>query len=433
MRFYIPVWVKFSLSLAFATAWAVLSYIIGERWIYDLGSHIGMVWAYIVIFGIAIIPGFMNAFMIVSLLLDKRPKFSEKSATYPAVTVLVAAYNEEASIAGTLQSIEAQNYPGKLSVVVINDGSTDRTKEILDAATYPWLRVIHQENKGKSAALNAGLATVTTPITITVDGDSYLHKDALKNLVGRYLSDPIGTAAVAGAPLVRNSRENLVTKVQEWDYFHGIAAVKRMQSLYQGTMVAQGAFSLYETDVLHEVGGWSETVGEDIVLTWAILAKGYRVGFAENACLFTNAPNTWSQFIKQRQRWSRGLIEGFKEHWRLLFKARLSMVFVWWNLLFPYLDLVYTFAFLPGVIAACFGIYWIAGPLTLLVLPLAMLVNFMMFRVQSAMFEEQGLRVRKNVIGFIFYSLLYSLILQPACTIGYVIEFFSKKKNWGTK
>ncbi|MDR3353257.1 MAG: hypothetical protein LBO00_09725, partial [Zoogloeaceae bacterium] len=73
-----------------------------------------------------------------------------------------------------------------------------------------------------------------------MDGDSYLFKNALRNLILRYMNDPGETRAVAGAVLVRNSRLNLVTKIQEWDYFHGIAAIKRLQSFFHGTLVAQG-------------------------------------------------------------------------------------------------------------------------------------------------------------------------------------------------
>lgn len=247
------------------------------------------------------------------------------------------------------------------------------------------------------------------------------------------MNDPENTASVAGSVLVRNSRYNFVTKIQEWDYFHGIAAVKRLQSLYQGTLVAQGAFSLYKTSVLKEVGGWPDKVGEDIVLTWAILAKGYRVGYAEDACLFTNAPTTWKQFIGQRQRWSRGLIEAFKEHWRLLLKRRMTTLFIWWNAMFPYMDLVYTFAFIPGIVLALFGHYFIAGPLTLLVLPLAMVVNYIMYGIQNRMFRSQGLKVRRNIFGFVFYALFYSLVLQPACVVGYLKELLFRKKSWETK
>ena len=80
--------------------------------------------------------------------------------------------------------------------------------------------------------------------------------------------------AVAGAVLVRNSRASLMTAAQEWDYFHGISAVKRMQSMYHGTLVAQGAFSLYRKQALKTVGGWPDCVGEDIVMTWAMLERG---------------------------------------------------------------------------------------------------------------------------------------------------------------
>lgn len=433
-RFYVPVRLKFAASVIAALAWAILSYFIAQRWIEDLSALVGMPVALVIIFGIAIIPGFMNAFLVSSLLLDRRPPLRQTIEPLPAISIIVAAYNEQDHILETLESIERQEYGGPLEVIVVNDGSTDATQVQLTSFHRPWLRVLNLErNGGKAAALNQGLAIAAHPIVITVDGDSYLYKDALKKLVLRYLNDPVNTAAVAGAVLVRNSRHNLVTKVQEWDYFHGIAAIKRLQSLYHGTLVAQGAFSLYRADVLKEVGGWKDTVGEDIVLTWAILERGYRVGFAENACLFTNAPEAWRQFIRQRQRWSRGLIEAFKAHWRLLFRRRMSTLFIWWNLSFPYLDLVYTFIFIPGVVLALAGYYFIAGPLTLLVLPLAMLVNFIMYRIQNGMFHTQHLKVRKNVLGFMFYSLFYSLVLQPACVVGYFKELFLRDKNWGTK
>jgi len=433
-RFYLPVRLKFGISLAIAILWMVFSYSLAGRWIDDLSAYIGPVMANIIIFGIAIIPGFMNAFLVSSLLLDRRPPLLRTTNRLPAISIIVAAYNEQAHILDTIESINKQNYPGEFEVFVVDDGSTDQTSAKLSSVKHEWLRVITLgQNGGKAAALNRALENVAYPLVITIDGDSYLYQDALKNLVLRFLGDPENTAAVAGAVLVRNSRQNLVTKIQEWDYFHGIAAVKRLQSLYQGTLVAQGAFSIYRTDVLKEVGGWRDTVGEDIVLTWAILERGYRVGFAENACLFTNAPDTWKQFIRQRQRWSRGLIEAFKSHWQLLFHRRMSTLFIWWNLGFPYLDLVYTFVFIPGLILALMGHFFIAGPMTLFVLPLAMLINYLMYSIQNKMFTQQNLKVRRNVVGFLYYSLLYSIVLQPACVVGYIKELFARTKNWGTK
>lgn len=430
---YAPVRLKFAVTLLLALAWGVSSYLIAQHWLDELALIMGGFLAHLVIFGIAILPGFMNAFLVVGLLLDRRPSRSA-IATYPGITVLVAAYNEQDSILSTLESLSKQDYPAPMQVLVINDGSTDATMERLHSVSYPWLQVLDLErNGGKANALNQGLKLAGHSLTITLDGDSYLYRHALRHLVGRFLSDPPSTSAVAGAVLLRNSRLNLVTRVQEWDYFHGIAAIKRLQSLFQGTLVAQGAFSLYRTEVLRELGGWPECVGEDIVLTWAILNRGDRVGYCEDAVTFTNAPATWRQFIRQRQRWSRGLIEAFKAYPQLLFRRRMSTIFIWWNLLFPYMDLVYTLFFLPGLLLALFGCYWLAGPMTLLVLPLAFVVNYLMFYIQSQMFRAQGLKVRRNPVGFVMYALFYGFVLQPGCVVGYLSELLNLRKRWGTK
>ena len=434
-RMYVPVRVKFSLMLALSTAWALFALWAAQRWIDDLAAAVGPGLAYFVILGIAVIPGWMNAFLLVGLLLDRRPRRPRLApAAYPPVSILVAAYNEEATIASTLQSIALQNYPAALQVIVINDGSTDGTREVLRGLSYPWLEVLDMPvNGGKAKGLNAALERVRYGLTVTLDADSYLYRDALAHIVERFIGDPENTAAVAGAVLVRNSRTNWVTRIQEWDYFNGIAAIKRVQSFLQGTLVAQGAYSLYRTDVLRDVGGWPLTVGEDIVVTWAILEKGWRVGYCEDACVFTQAPESLRQFIRQRQRWSRGLIEAFKRHGRLLFHARMTTIFIWWNLLFPYIDFVYSFVFLPGIVLALFGIFWIAGPMTLLVLPMALGINYVIYRIQLRMFKSQGLRVRRNVGGFLIYAFLYGAILQPACFVGYMAELLNLRKHWGTK
>jgi biofilm PGA synthesis N-glycosyltransferase PgaC len=431
--FYVGVRGKFAFALLVSGSWFALTALIALPWIAELSTRIGAPLALLGIGGIALVPGFMNAFLIASLMLDRRPSRS-KPSRYPAVSILIAAYNEEASIADTLRSINNQDYPGVFEVFVIDDGSQDRTAAIVDACDNDWLHLLRQpHNAGKSAALNRGLAEARFDLVVTLDADSFLYRDALRNLVERYLSDPPNTRAVAGTMLVRNSRRNWVTKAQEWDYFHGIAAIKRVQSLYQGTLVAQGAYSLYERAALREIGGWVDCVGEDIVLTWAMLRKGWRVGHAEDACCFTNAPESLHQFVRQRQRWARGMMEAFRQFPDILVKPRLSTLFVWWNLLFPWLDLAYTLLFIPGVLLALFGIYWIAGPLTLALLPMALGINYAMYRVGSQMFASNGLRVRRNLSGFLTYAFVYSLILQPACVAGYLSEVLGLRKTWGTK
>ena len=435
MAIYLPVHSKFVITSIICLAWGCFSVWFSQPWYQDLSVHVGPFLAFFLITFIAIIPGCMNAFVFVSLLLDKRPLVIEDQKN-PDITILIAAFNEEGFIGSTLEGIARQNYQGSVRVIVIDDGSSDGTVDAIKSNQdiYSNIELVNLvKNGGKAAALNHGLKMSITDIIISVDADSYLHVDAIKNLVGRYMSDPVNTRAIAGEILIRNSRVNWITKAQEWDYFLGIASIKRIQSLFQGTLVAQGAFSLYDRKALNEIGGWPEMVGEDIVLTWKLLLAGYRVGHAEDAIAFTNCPQTLNAFIKQRQRWSRGLIEAFKVNPMILLKPRLSTIYIWWNTLFPLMDIAYALGFIPGLVLACFGIFWIVGPMTLSVLPMALALNLYMFSKSRKMFEKEHLKVRANVFGFFFYVFAYGLILQPACVYGYFSEFFNLKKNWGTK
>jgi biofilm PGA synthesis N-glycosyltransferase PgaC len=236
---------------------------------------------------------------------------------------------------------------------------------------------------------------------------------------------------MAGTVLVGNARESWIAGAQEWDYFHGIAAVKRMQSMYHGTLVAQGAFSIYRRRALCEAGGWPDTVGEDIVLTWALLRAGHRVGHAEDAIAWTHAPITVRELAHQRKRWARGMIEALAHHEPLLRQPRLSTMFIWWNLLFISLDTAFTLVFLPGLVLAALGIYWLAGPVTLLVLPLAAVWNIVIFRIQTRMLKREGVTMRRSRRGFLLYLLIYPLLMQPVSLWGYAAEIAGRRKEWG--
>ena len=434
-RAYLTVRSRFLVALLFATAWAGFSSALAERWFHDLADVAGWGASFFLIAFVAILPGFMNAFVFASLAMDRRPP-RRPLDSYPPLTILVAAYNEAGQIGTTLDSIARQDYPAPVSVVVVDDGSTDATAAEARSrgAAMPGLQVVGlAPNAGKSRALNAGLARVQTDLIVTIDADCILMPQALRHLVERYRADPPGTCAVAGTVFVRNSRETWITRAQEWDYFHGIAAIKRVQSFYHGTLVAQGAFSLYERAAVVAAGGWPDGVGEDIVLTWALLLAGHRVGHAEDACLFTTAPSTLGQFMAQRRRWARGMLEAFNRHPQIVIQRRLSTMFVLWNTFFPLLDFAYVIGFMPGVLLAFAGYYWIAGPMTLALFPVALAMNAYVHRVQERMFTEQGLRVRNNFRGFALYFLVYGFVMQPACVLGYLQEFFHARKSWGTK
>lgn len=381
-RRYVSVRVKLAAGLLFAVAWVSGSTWLAQPWISDLAEVTGPILAWIIVAGIALVPGFANAFVIAGLAMDRRPVYPELTESLRPVTVLVAAYNEAEFIADTLRSIFGQRYETAREVIVIDDGSSDNTAAIVQnlieeglAPEGDTLRLIRQpQNGGKAAALNAGLAAASHDLIVTVDGDTWLWRDALRNLVVNHQCSPPTTAATAATVLVRNSRANRLTRLQEWDYFMGISSVKRVQSLYQGTLVAQGAFSVYERSLLREIGGWEEVVGEDIVLTWDLIDRGYRVGYCEDAIGFTRVPETMRRYYNQRKRWARGLIEAFRRFPRVFIRPRMNLPFVYLNFTYPYLDLMYITVFVPGVIAALFfGMYAIAGIMTLILVPLALL------------------------------------------------------------
>lgn len=429
---YITIKVKFITSVVLALVWLSISIYFSIPWVKSLATHVTLPISILIIAGIAYIPGYTNAFMVSGLLLDRQPASRHICANIP-VTILVACYNEEKSIANTLKYISMQKYEGKIYVIVIDNNSKDRTSETALQAGKELnldIKVLFEPKPGKNFALNAAIDYVKTKYVMTLDADTLLHNMAIQNIVSRILIAPDDVCAVAGAVLVRNGRGNLITKIQEWDYFLGIASIKRLQGLFQGTLVAQGAFSLYETEAVKLIGGWPDAIGEDIVLTWKLLRNKRRVYFEPLAVAFTDVPESAKHFYRQRSRWARGMIEALKvvKPWNQpLYTVK---YLTGYNLIMPYLDFVYTFCWLPGLVMAFFGCYWIVGLMTLFVLPLALLQNYILYRYQKSVFDELDLKIRKNIFGFILYVLFYQMIMSPVAVLGYLHEVFSMKRVW---
>ncbi len=431
-RHYIRLNLKLFLVAFFSFGWAGLSLWLALPWIVELSHSITLPGAIVLIGGIAIIPGYLNANLVSSLLIDRPPPL-RFDLEFPAITVLLACFNEEGTIVETLDYLCAQDYPAELHILVADDGSTDRTAELARrrAKRDGRISVVELPHAGKARALTSGLAHVETSLVATDDADTLLMPSALRRAVARLLISPPDTVAVAGAVFVRNSRDNFITRAQEWDYFLGIASVKRQQGLFQGTMVAQGAFSVYRTAALNEAGGWPDRIGEDIVLTWAMMRRGGRIGYERTAIAFTGAPRDMRRLARQRSRWARGMIEGLREHGGALIAERKSFVHaVLVDFAFPYLDLVYAVAFPIGIVLALFGNFAIVGPMTLAVLPLNLILSGIMFRLSRQSFEEVGLQVRRNTLGFLVYLLTYQLFMSPVSVIGYGQEVFGRKRRW---
>lgn len=430
---YLGVGTKFAIAQAFALWWLLLSMHLSLPWVRDLAEQVGRVPAVLIVALIAYVPGWLVAFLAVSLVLDRQPPPRVPDPDDP-VTIIVAARNEASRITETLGYLARQQYRGRIHVLVMDNGSTDGTAAVAEAAGAVLgldLRCIVEQTPGKSHALNTGLAATTTKLVITLDADTLLHPYAVRNLVARMRSAPPDVRAVAGSVLVRNSRHNLWTRMQEWDYFLGIASVKRMQGLYQGTLVAQGAFSLYDADAVRLAGGWPDAIGEDIVLTWNLLHQGSRVYYEPTAVAFTDAPVELRHFARQRARWARGMIEGLRtvQPWQQ--PRPLTRVLTATNMLIPFLDLAYTLIWMPGLLLALTGRYWIVGPYTLAVLPLTMLVNAVLLRFQKRqVFDRLGLRVRRNLSGFLGFVGVYQLLMSPIAVLGYAQEVLGRQRRW---
>lgn len=431
-KFYLSVPVKFIIAQLFSLTWVGVSIYLSYPWFLDLSQVVGKIPAFIIILFIAYVPGYLVSFTTISLILDRQPPLKVCNPKEP-VTILIAARNEAEKIADTLKYIKNQSYEGPIEVILVDNGSTDNTAEVARKAAEKLglnLRVFFEPKPGKANALNTGLKHINTELFATVDADTLLHRLAIKHIVARILSAPEECCAVAGHVLVRNSRSSLIARLQEWDYFIGIASIKRMQGLYQGTLVAQGAFSLYKTKKVREVGGWPDTIGEDIVLTWKLFEKGCRVYFEPLAVAFTEVPEKFRGFQRQRSRWARGLIEGLETAPPWQQKTWYSIYLTALDILIPLVDFFYTFAWIPGLILAFFGKYYIVGLYTIFVVPLNLIVLLIMASYQKRVFDALGLHVRKNKLGFYLYFLFYQMIHSPISVIGYFQQLFGAARKW---
>jgi biofilm PGA synthesis N-glycosyltransferase PgaC len=379
-RFYLPLRIRALSTMFVGALWICFSLWLSRHWITTLGHDITVPLAFIVVAGVALIPGYLNIQLITAILID-RPRPLRFDMDFPAITLTVAAYNEEVAIAETLDYVMRSDYPGDFEVLVADDGSTDRTRDIVTgyAVRHPSVRLVAAPQAGKAKTLNYALTTVHTPLVSTIDADTLLMPYSLTRAVAKMLSSPLDTVAVAGACWCA-THARTSSPAQEWDYFLGIASVKRAQGLLQGTLVAQGAFSVYDTTALRLIDGWPNRIGEDIVLTWRLLIQGGRSVFEPTAVAFTEVPAGWGAFARQRRRWARGMIEGLRDHgFGLLRNTRLYSHSVATNFLFPFLDACFTLAFIPGVVLAAFGDFAIVGPMTLLVMPLNVVLGSVMF------------------------------------------------------
>lgn len=276
----------------------------------------------------------------------------------PPVSVIVPAHNEAANIAATVSSLLATGYPD-LDVVVVDDGSTDGTADIVEALGLVGVRVVRQRNAGKAAALRTGLAQARHDLLVMIDGDTIVEPETLSLLVQPLRDEAVG--AVAGNTKVAN-RSGILGRWQHLEYVVTFNLDRRVFEMAECMPTVPGALGAFRRAAIVAAGQVNaDTLAEDTDLTMAICRAGWRVVYEDRACAWTEAPGTWQGLWRQRYRWCYGTMQAMWKHRAALRESGASGKFgrrglgylllfqVLQPLLAPLVDvyLLYTLAFQP--------------------------------------------------------------------------------------
>lgn len=238
----------------------------------------------------------------------------------PTVAVLIPAFNEEKLIAKTITSVLASTYP-KLEVVIIDDGSTDKTYQIVQSFKKDRrLRIYKKKNGGKFSALNIGIKKINSEIYLSIDADTQILPNTISKIVRFFQFRNIG--AVGGNVRVGNQK-NLLGIMQSIEYTSNLNLERNAFSLLNSILVIPGALGAWRTKAVKKVGGYlGSTITEDAELTLRMLKNGYSLHYDKEAIAYTEAPQNIKNLISQRFRWTYGILQTFYLYRSLLFKRK---------------------------------------------------------------------------------------------------------------
>ncbi len=272
-------------------------------------------------FWLVVAMGVSRALAIIILSRLRKPHATRVKVAQPAVSVLVPAFCEESVIEKTIHAVLGSEYRN-FDVIVVDDGSTDRTFEVLqrEFGTNARVKLIQKENGGKASALNLAVASSDAEIVVAIDADTMIRPDAIAMLV-RHFNDPrIG--AVAGNVKVGN-RRGMLGKFQALEYITAQNIDRRAQELVNGVLVVPGSIGAWRKEAIEAAGYYkSETLAEDADLTVSVIRSGYRVVFEPDAIAITEAPETVHQFLIQRLRWVLGMMQMGWKHKAVILEGK---------------------------------------------------------------------------------------------------------------
>ena len=246
-----------------------------------------------------------------------------KKGYHPDLSIVIPAHDEASVIGETIESVYDSGYPGKIDVVVVNDGSKDDTGNIVKklAKKHKDLRLVETDHVGKAMAVNRGVAESSGEVILFLDADSQLDKDALKRMAEPFEDGGVG--AVSGIISVVSNRNPLV-----WyqDFEYALSSMWRYVFDKIGTNYMLPGFCAVRRRALEAVGGFSiDTLSEDFDIGLGIRKKGYRIVMSK-AVMYTNVPQTLFGIAKQRIRWGRGTIQVIRKHNDMLLNPKHGLV-----------------------------------------------------------------------------------------------------------
>lgn len=267
----------------------------------------------------------------VLLAIVRRARYRSRGVQHAAhvamrpVSIVVAAYNEEKVIGRTLDSLCRSRYPNIREIIVVDDGSSDRTREIVTvmSASDPRIRLLRQNHAGKAAALNRAFAAAKSSIVVTLDADTLFDVSTVGNLARHFaLVEGRRLGAVAGVIKVGN-QNNLLTRWQALEYITMISVDRGAQDALHAIMVVPGACAAWSRAAVLRVGGYSQsTLAEDCDLALELQQAGYFVTQDDEAVCYTEAPETVRALTRQRYRWMYGNIQAMWKHRRIALNPR---------------------------------------------------------------------------------------------------------------
>lgn len=278
------------------------------------------------IFIIAIILAILRSIFI-AILAIKQKLTTKKEASLllkdpdMKVSIIIPAYNEEVTVVQTLKSLLKTTYKN-VEFIFVDDGSKDRTVELVreNFGHMPQIRIFTKANGGKASALNFGIKEATADFVVCIDADTQLKTDAITELMRYFYDDEV--AAVAGTVKVGNTN-NLITNWQSIEYICAQNMDRRAFDILNTITVVPGAIGAFRKDVIKEVGAFTtDTLAEDCDLTMRILRAGYTVRNCDLAIAYTEAPETVDMLLKQRFRWSFGVMQSFWKNRKTLMNKK---------------------------------------------------------------------------------------------------------------